>query len=298
MFERIEKESDLLLPKIYEKIINLSETKNNPEFIKKIYTIYKNDAKYIDLLNQMINIPDIPIEILSKYYIRMYSLEGDFAKKMNNDLLTNCNNNILYQPFIKTLYEGLKIGIFNIVLGLQLFSAQTLSINELLELWKYKDNFKENKLNGLERDLPKPIIISKSFITFTKDMKEAEKYLRFGRNVILTIINSEKEQDLYTHADIERLSYFPNEKEVLFFPFSVFGIDDLEYDQVRNIYNLKLIYFGKFNKLSISNKKINNYSFKNNLLKTGLLENEKINSINMDDFFTKIPESKCCCRIY
>ena len=294
MFERIEKESDLLLPKIYEKLLEKAETKNNPIFIKNMYMIYKNNVKYNYLLNQMVDIPDIPIEILSKYYIRLYSLGEDLVKKMNNDLLTDYNkNNIIYQPFIKTLYVGLEKEFFNIFLGSPLFSPQTLSENEIQDIWRYKENFKQNNLNGLEKDLPRPIIISKSFLTFYKDMNEAEKYLRFGKNAIITIINFEQAHNLYTHADIEGLSYFPNEREVLFFPFSFYGIDDFLFDPIKKIYNLKLVYLGKFNNFSTSKQTINN-SFKDNLLKTCLLDNEQVNSIKTEEINTKVSKSKFC----
>ena len=33
---------------------------------------------------------------------------------------------------------------------------------------------------------------------------------------------------LSTHADIEKISYLPNEKEVLFFPFSSFETQDIQ----------------------------------------------------------------------
>ena len=295
LFERIEKENDLLLPKIYEKLIENSETKNNPIFIQNIYMIYKNNAKYNYLLNQMVDIPDIPIEILSKYYIRMYSLGEDLVKKMNNDLLTDYNkNNILYQPFIKTLYEGIQKELFNTYLGAKLFSPQTLSDNEIKGIKVYMNNFGQNNLNGL----PKPTIISKSFLTFYKDMNEAEKYLRFGKNAILTISNSQKEQDLFTHADIEGLSYYPNEREVLFFPFSFFGIEDFVLEPVKGIYNIKLVYLGKFNNISTNKKLININTFKDNLLKTGLLEEEKVNSLQIEDIITKNPEKCSCCCIF
>ena len=299
LFKRIEKESDLLLPKIYEKLIDFSQTTDNHSFIKNIYMIYKNNAKYKYLLNQMVDIPDIPIELLSKYYIRMYSLGEDLVKKMNNDLITDNNkNNILYQPFIKTLYLGLERGLFNTFLGSPLYSPQTISEEEIQDIWKYLENFKQNNLNGLEKDLRKPIIISKSFLTFNKDMNEAEKYLSFGKNALLTIINSEHEHDLYTHADIEGLSYYPNEREVLFFPFSFFGIEDFVLEPVKGIYNIKLVYLGKFNNISTNKKLININTFKDNLLKTGLLEEEKVNSLQIEDIITKNPEKCSCCCIF
>ena len=65
------------------------------------------------------------------------------------------------------------------------------------------------------------IIFSKSFISFNKDINEDDFFLR-GKNTILIVKDAKMEYDLLTHTDIEELSYFPNEREVLFFPFFCF----------------------------------------------------------------------------
>ena len=60
---------------------------------------------------------------------------------------------------------------------------------------------------------------------------------------------------LSTHADIEKISFYPNEKEVLFFPFSSFEIKEININN-ENIYEIKLLYLGKYFKKLES--KINN----------------------------------------
>ena len=47
---------------------------------------------------------DIPIELLSKYYIRAYTIESNFYKNINKELGSNKKESHL--SFIKVLYEG------------------------------------------------------------------------------------------------------------------------------------------------------------------------------------------------
>ena len=54
--------------------------------------------------------------------------------------------------------------------------------------------------------------------------------------------------NLSIHGDIEKISYFPNEKEVLFFPFSSFEIKEIKEIDMGNEkkYEIKLLYLGKY----------------------------------------------------
>ena len=50
---------------------------------------------------------NIPIEILCKYYARIFTVESNFYKDINKDL--RMNNKDKYLPYIKTFYEGVKL---------------------------------------------------------------------------------------------------------------------------------------------------------------------------------------------
>ena len=54
--------------------------------------------------------------------------------------------------------------------------------------------------------------------------------------------------NLSTHCDIEKISFYPNEKEVLFFPFSPFEIKSIKEIYIRNekIYKIELLYLVKY----------------------------------------------------
>ena len=271
IFVAINTKDNLKLPKYYEKLVELLQTKDNANFISQMFNNYKKDPKYNSLLNQMIFVSDIPIELLVKYYARLYSIDGDFYKKMNYELTTETGDNEIYQPYIKTLYEGIDKKFFNKCEGMELYSSQSLSENEINEILAYKNNFLKDS-NELKKDLPTPIIFSKIFLSFNKDINEAEKYIRYGKNVLITLKINDNKYDLRTHADIEEFSFYPNEKEVLFFPYSAFGIKNIEFDPNKKLYNIELIYYGKFNKEFKESQKTNSIDFAKFILKTGLIK--------------------------
>ena len=300
IFVELKTKDDLKLPQYYEKLVEILETKDNPYFISKMFNIYKNDPKYNSLLNQMIYISDIPIELLIKYYARLYTIDGDFYKKMNSELTIETYDNIIYQPYIKTLYEGSEKKFFNNCEGMELYSSQTFSDNEINEIYDYKNNFLKDT-NELKKDLPMPIIFSKIFLSFNKDINEAEKYIRYGKNVMLILKLNDNKYNLKTHADIEEFSFYPNEKEVLFFPFSAFGIKNFEFIPYKKLYNIELIYYGKFNKEFDVSQNIDSIDFVKFIMKTGLVKQIPDITLSGPKYGQKPNPSRCgdksCCFI-
>ena len=272
---------------------------DNEEFIQKMSEEFGNDKTYNELLNQINDISDIPIELLSKYYIRLYTLDGNFYRKMKIDLLDDKNNqsDMVYIPYIKTLYEGLEKGALTSCDDKTLYSAQKLSEKQIEDLEKYKKSKKEG--------YPISTVFSKSFLSFSKEETIAKRFLVNGKNAILSIRYEKNEKNektkkiLFSQADIEELSVF-KEKEVLFFPFSAFGVDEF-YKDNDEIYKLKLIYLGKFIEefLDKKNFSLPQTKFKNEFMKSGLGNQKKINSeIKMNEVIQKYEQyqtknSKC-----
>ena len=98
-----------------------------------------------------------------------------------------------------------------------------------------------------------------------------------------------------THADIENISIYPNEKEVLFFPFSSFEIKDIEEQIINNekIYRINLKYLGKYIKeFQYEEKEIPNSIFKEEILKSGLIEKNKIENKKVNQLFNDYIEYK------
>ena len=130
--------------------------------------------------------------------------------------------------YIKVLYEGIKLQSLSIASNNILYGGSRISKKEIK---KIKDN-----LDKRNSDLPNTIVFSKSFLSFTKEKKIAENFLFLTENKnnelskVLFILENNEDIDysLSTHADIEKISFYPMEKEVLFFPFSSFEIKEVK----------------------------------------------------------------------
>ena len=227
IFDRVKQEEDLMLPVFYKILLDISETNENKvtdKFIEVIRSEYIKYKKY-SFLNPILTTPNIPIEILSKYYVRMYTIEENFYKKMKEDLLEDNNeNNVIYQSYIKTLYEGLSKKALKTYRGDKLYSAQILSKEQIKELNIINNEQKSRK------DLPMAIVFSKCFISFSKSKDIAEDFYKKNKNknTMLIVERCDKKYKLETHADIEDISFSQKEKEVLFFPFSAFGVEEIK----------------------------------------------------------------------
>ena len=168
IFQFIKRRPDLLLSLFYTILLDISET-NNYLFIEAMKS-YKNNANYKTLFNPIISCKDIPIELLSKYYARIYTVDGNFSLKMKRDILKDYNKaNIIYQPYIKTIYEGLELKALKPLTtfeGIQLYNAQYFTEKQLEELNEYRlmtvDYYEF------------PILISRIFLSFSKDISIAE----------------------------------------------------------------------------------------------------------------------------
>ena len=107
-FEYIDCIEKLELPLFYKSLIDLTEINNIDKYTELIYNKYsKNNTLIKYLLDDIISIQNIPIELLCKYYIRLYTIESDLYQDINNDLRKNQKEIYLY--FIKILYEGIKL---------------------------------------------------------------------------------------------------------------------------------------------------------------------------------------------
>ncbi len=98
---------------------------------------------------------------------------------------------------------------------------------------------------------------------------------------------------LNTHCDLESISFYQIEKEVLFFPFSAFEIKEIREISINNVrcYQINLLYLGKY---LINNLKdemtIPDSEFKMELFKSGLIEKDSVGKPNF--LFEKYKEYK------
>ena len=107
-FEYIDCKEKLILPMLYKILIDNIPIEKVDTFTNFLFNKYSKNNKTLEiLLNSIYSIPQIPIELLCKYYIRIYSAESNFYIDLNKDLREGKKE--LYLPFIKVLYEGIKL---------------------------------------------------------------------------------------------------------------------------------------------------------------------------------------------
>ena len=285
-FEYIDNKQKLILPLFFKTLIE-STNKNVDKYTSYLYDEYKENENVENLLNPIRYISDIPMEILSKYYARLYTAQSDFYNNINKELGQNKVDK--YLPFIKTLYEGVKLKSLPLSNDKLLYRGGKISHKEIEDIKKYM----KDKIQGL----PSSIVFSKSFLSFSKDKTVANNFLSHDNdniNLCKVLFVLEKddniEYNLSTHADIEKLSFFPGEREVLFFPFSSFEIKDIKETTIignERGYEIRLLYLGKYLKdiakdqnIVNNENKIPDTKFKKELIKVGLIKKEKVEEVN------------------
>ena len=285
-FEYIDNKQKLILPLFFKTLIE-STNKNVDKYTSYLYDEYKENENVENLLNPIRYISDIPMEILSKYYARLYTAQSDFYNNINKELGQNKVDK--YLPFIKTLYEGVKLKSLPLSNDKLLYRGGKISHKEIEDIKKYM----KDKIQGL----PSSIVFSKSFLSFSKDKTVANDFLsRDNNNInlckVLFVLEKDDniEYNLSTHADIEKLSFFPGEREVLFFPFSSFEIKDIKETTIignERGYEIRLLYLGKYLKdiakdqnIVNNENKIPDTKFKKELIKVGLIKKEKVEEVN------------------
>ena len=284
-FEYIDCLEKLALPIFFKSLIDNTSNSKMEEYTNLLYNTYSKDNDELKkLLDSIISMKNIPIELLSKYYARLYTIDSNFYKDINKDL--GLNKIEKYLSFIKTLYEGVKLKSLSLASNNILYRGSKISNEEVIKIKSYLD--KKNK------DLPGSIVFSKSFLSFSKEREIAEGFLSYenkNKNLSKVLYILEKDDNigynLSTHGDIEKISFFPNEKEVLFFPFSSFEIKDIKEIKIgkEKRYEIKLLYLGKYlkeieNNIINEENKIPESEFKKQLCEFGLIRKEKIEDIN------------------
>ena len=275
-FEYIDCKEKLILPLLYQSLIEITSADNVEKYTQYLFKKYSTNKDINKLLNSIKDISDIPIELLSKYYTRLYTIESQFYYDINTELRGKEKDK--YITFIKLLYEGLKLKSLPLASNNILYRGSKISNDEIIKIKEFLKNKK--------KDLPGAIVFSKSFLSFSKDINIAKQFLNNNNNKdneskVLFIIEKDDKIDysLSTHSDIENISIHPHEREVLFFPFSSFEIQEINEKILNNerIYEIKLLFLGKYLKL-IENidKKIPDSIFKKEMLELGLIPETKL----------------------
>ena len=160
IFDYIDSKEKLLLPMFYKSLIKITPEDKADLFTKKLNEKYSPKCKELkNLLDPIMSLKNIPPQLLSKYYSRIFTSESDFYSDLNNELrLKNTDN---YLPYIKVLYEGVKLDSLSLSSNKKLFRGGRLSGKEISKLYEFKKYQKPG--------LPAGIVFSKTFLSFTKD---------------------------------------------------------------------------------------------------------------------------------
>ena len=291
-FEFIDNKTKLLLPLSFKSLIDKAANDNMIEYTNTIFDVYSHNSDIRKLLNDIQSFNNITIENLSKYYAKFYTIESGFYRDINESLRLNDVEKFL--TFIRTLYEGVRLKALPLACDNVLYRGTKIS---KLEIEKIQDNIK-NKIENL----PGLIAFSKPFLSFTKEREVATRFIspNYNNNLTNVLFVLEKDNDvgynLSTHCDLENLSFFPGEKEVLFFPFSSFEIKDIKGIELggEEGYEIRLLYLGKYLKdiendpnIIMDENDIPDSEFKKQLIDFGLIKKEKIEKMNPKELIKK-----------
>ena len=275
------KEYELALPVLIGKTINSSliekgEIKNFQNLLISRYC-KSYEERAISLVKPSVEKNmDIPLHILTKFFIKFYteeSLDGNnFYKDLNRDLSNNKFDD--YHPFIFLIYDSLNKGFIKSY-NKELYRGTKISKKEFRNIIKFK-NKKENKL----------FYFSKNFLSFSKDKKIALNFLRNSQNDTVTVLfileGCKNEKFFLSNIDIESLSSIKTEKEVLMLPLTCFEITKIGDKEMYNNIKYRKIYL----------KYLDKYYQKILTKIEDLRKNSEENSKAIDEFFNKAMESK------
>ena len=196
------------------------------------------------LISQVYNV-DCPVSLRIKYWLRAYTLETKFYKDMNSDLMKDKSK--IYLPYIKLLYSGLTDNNINVNFSDDLYRGALINKDEIQNLNNHLNNRKTS-------DIPCGLIYCKSFMSFSIGKSVALDFM-YKKNPtekstrVLYILKAESGIDYknVTNADLNDISYFKEEREILLFPFSIYEINAVI--KKNNYYEIYLNYLGKYKEL-------------------------------------------------
>ena len=250
-FEIIRNNNELILPLFYQDFFTEPSNESIYLFHNLLKESYKNNIAISKLLDQIDNVYDI--NILCKFWMRIYSEDTSFYKEMN-EALRKRKNIFKYMTFVKMFYQSLKLNIFKPVIK-KLYRGSIISKKEF-------ENFKKFQEEKLKIPSLKMIIYSITFLSFSQKKNAAEQFILNEKEENIKIlfevipndiIETNKSNHKISNIDISEISTKKNELEVLFGPFSTFkfiSIDNISNTlyYTNNFYLVRLEYLGKYRK--------------------------------------------------
>ena len=274
-FNYLKSDIELLAPILYKDIITKKKISYDEikEFNKYLLSIGNSNINY--LIEPLSILKYVPLEIVCKYWVRIYTINSAFYKELNNKLMKSEMK--LYDIYIRTLYFGIESNSLNSNINEKLYRGSTINKSEIEKIINYKNN--------------KVIVFCKAFLSFSKDFDTAVQFLResyLNENIcyvfyeLNAIEKSETQNYNVSNIIVKEYSNFKNENETLFLPGSSFEIKDIQKNfNINGLNACKIIlsYIGKFNQ--------DFYEIYNNPKKISeLTKNNEIIRPIMDYFFS------------
>ena len=129
-FEYINELKDLILPLTFTEFIKLPSKDEIFAFNQFLIGKYqKTSMELKNLINQLLVDTPIPIPILVKYWVRLYTLESKFYGEMNYTLIKKLNND--FDIYIRVLYQGLKIKAIKPLIDYDLYRGSIIKLKEI-----------------------------------------------------------------------------------------------------------------------------------------------------------------------
>ena len=243
IFNTIDNLKELTIPLYYPNIINMSKKPSDEEikaFNELLYKEFDSNKTIKDLLYPTFQY-NIPLELLIKFWLRLYSISS-FAKIINDHLIQKDNAFNIYTSFC---YYGLNAKLIKPFFEKKLYRGAALS---------------EEEYNKLTSSSPgkKTICFISIFLKFNIDEKIPLEFLKNKKNIkkenekliLFEIQEGDKIDDNnVSNTDIQQFSVHEDRKEILFFPYSSFEIWDFDPNENKEGFiRIKLSYLGKYRK--------------------------------------------------
>ena len=269
-FELIDDDyGNLIFSCLYSKVQSRNTQVSNSEINEfNEMLIEKHQCKFGENSKDFLKIKKIPIGLATRIWIKNFTNENTFHNEMHKQFREN--NFINYKTFYKALYRGIQKNYLKSKFNVPLYFFDLVEKNDIESLQKNLNNSQ------------KKLIYSKQFLSFSEDMNVSFKFFinKDDLNLIPILLEINISNSLETYSnnvDIGDLSAFNLEKEVTFFPFTFFVIEDkitdFKYKGI-NFKKIKLNYLGNYSKQIKDN--INKFDEEKKKIKSLLNSNSNI----------------------
>ena len=246
-FDIVNSLNDLIIPNNFSTLTTLPKNSEIKDFNQFLIDTFSSNTDLKYLIEQTIDYQDIPLEILIKYWLRVYTIEPNFIKEMNKSLNDNKEKNNKYNTYIRVLYSALNKKIIKFYNNSTIFIGTKITKEEINKI--------QNNINNKKPNLPSCFCYNKAFIsTFINDnlIDIFMEKVKLENNEFYSFFEIQK-NDLMKAQNIPNVYIkeysFTGEEEIIFFPFSCFEISSIEKKKNKKnqeYYHIGSIYLGKY----------------------------------------------------